>query len=96
MEVHPKFIFLETQKLPHFSCVDITKTDPTAFSVASSFTSLSQRPYTPLGHRQFNVSSSDINKTELNGVISFQAANRKAQKAIPTDVSSQTSKLWPN
>ena len=55
------------------------KTDPTAFSVASSFTSLSQRPYTPLGHKQFNVSSSGI-KNRAKRVISFQAANRRAQK----------------
>ena len=87
MEVHLKLIFLEIQKLPHFSCVDITKTDPTAFSVASSFTSLSQRPYTPLGHKQFNVSSSDI-KNRAKRIVSFQVANRKAQKAISTDVSS--------
>ena len=55
------------------------KTDPTAFSVASSFTSLSQRPYTPLGHKQFNVSSSGI-KNRAKRVISFQAANRRAQR----------------
>ena len=60
-------------------CRHHKKTDPTAFSVASSFTSLSQRPYTPLGRKQFNVSSSDI-KTRAKRIIYFQAVNRRAQK----------------
>ena len=81
MEVHPKLIFLETQKLQHFSCADITqKLTQRLYPVASSFTSLSQRPYTPLGHKQFNVSSSDILKNRAKRVVSFQAANRRAQK----------------
>ena len=60
-------------------CRHHTKTDPTVYPVAYSFTSLSQRPYTPLGHKQFNVSSSGI-KNRAKRVISFQAANRRAQK----------------
>ena len=79
MEVHPNLILLET-KTPTLLMCKHHKTDPTAFSVASSFTSLSQRPYTPLGHKQLNVSSSCIQKNRAKRVISFQAANRRAQK----------------